>query len=86
MTFRLNDRLNQLIGVYSQTDNPQTKAQNLLNPNLPKSDMDNDFFKGRTWNPYAEIQHMQNEMEHMFDDSFSAFSYENPFRQFKQIA
>ncbi|PPK75975.1 HSP20 family protein [Methylobacter tundripaludum] len=74
--FRLNDRLNQLSGFYSQTGEPQT----LSNPpksNRPKSD-DDEFFKDRTWNPYAEIQHMQNEMEQMFDDSFSRFHMKTP--------
>ena len=75
--FRLNDRLNQLSGFYSQTGEPQTKTSNLPKPNLPKSD-DDEFFKDRTWNPYAEIQHMQNEMEQMFDDSFSRFHMKTP--------
>jgi len=74
--FRLNDRLNQLSGFYSQTGEPQTLS-NLPKSNRPKSD-DDEFFKGRTWNPYAEIQHMQNEMEQMFDDSFSRFHMKTP--------
>jgi len=74
--FRLNDRLNQLSGFYSQTGEPQTLS-NLPNSNRPKSD-DDEFFKDRTWNPYAEIQHMQNEMEQMFDDSFSRFHMKTP--------
>ena len=73
MTFRLNDRINQLSEPYSQAGESQTKTHN-----LPQSNMDNDFFKGRTWNPYAEIQHMQNEMEQMFDDSFSRFHMNTP--------
>jgi HSP20 family protein len=40
--------------------------------------MDDEFFKGRTWNPYAEIQHMQNQMERMFDNSFSRFHMKTP--------
>ena len=74
--FRLNDRLNQLSGFYSQTGEPQTLS-NLPKSNRPKSD-DDEFFKDRTWNPYAEIQHMQNEMEQMFDDSFSRFHMKTP--------
>ncbi|MGZ8175313.1 MULTISPECIES: Hsp20/alpha crystallin family protein [Methylobacter] len=74
--FRLNDRLNQLSGFYSQTGEPQTLS-NLPKSNRPKSD-DDEFFKDRTWNPYVEIQHMQNEMEQMFDDSFSRFHMKTP--------
>jgi len=74
--FRLNDRLNQLSGFYSQTGEPQTPS-NLPKSNHPKSD-DDEFFKDRTWNPYAEIRHMQNEMEQMFDDSFSRFHMKTP--------
>lgn len=74
--FRLNDRLNQLSGFYSQTNNYQ--IPNHPKPNQPKSITDDEFFKNRTWNPYAEIQHMQNEMEQMFDDSFSRFHMKTP--------
>lgn len=75
--FRLNDRLNQLSGFYSQTDNFQSQTSNLLKPDFSKSDAD-EFFKGRTWNPYAEMQHMQKEMERMFEDSFSRFHMKTP--------
>lgn len=73
MTFRLNDRFNKLAGSYSQAGYPQTHTSN-----LPKLVMDDEFFKGRAWNPYAEIQHMQNQMERMFDDSFSHFHMKTP--------
>lgn len=76
--FRLNDRLNQLSGFYSQTSDYQTKTPNLPKPKLPKSNTDDEFFKDRTWNPYAEMQHMQNEMERMFDNSFSRFHMKTP--------
>lgn len=75
--FRLNDRLNQLSGSYIQGGSPQSETSNLPKPNLPKSD-DDPFFKDRTWNPYEEIQHMQNEMERMFGDSFSRFHMKTP--------
>lgn len=73
MTYRLNNRLNKLTEPYSQAEDPQTKPSN-----IPKSVMDDEFFKGRTWNPYAEIQHMQNQMERMFDHSFSRFHMKTP--------
>lgn len=78
MTFRLNDRLNQLSVQYNQASNSQVKTPNLPKPNFHQPDLDDEFFKGRTWNPYAEIQHMQNEMEQMFEDSFSRFHMKTP--------
>ncbi len=75
--FRLNDRLNQLSGFYNPSGEPQSTTSNLPKPNLPKSE-DDEFFKGRVWDPYAEMQHMQNEMEQMFDESFSRFHMKTP--------
>ena len=74
--FRLNDRLNQLSGFYSQTISPQEPTPNL--PQANSSKQEDDFFKGRTWNPYAEMQYMQKEMEQMFEDSFSRFHMKTP--------
>jgi HSP20 family protein len=48
--------------------------------------MDNDFLKGMPWNPYEEMQHMQNEMEHMFDESFSRFHMKNPLGNLSKTA
>jgi HSP20 family protein len=76
--FRLNDRLNQLSGFYSQTNGSQTKTQNPPKPSSPSSAKDDDFLNGLPWNPYAEIQHMQNKMERMFDDSYSRFHIKTP--------
>lgn len=76
--FRLNDRLNQLSGFYSQAGDSQAKTQNPLKPDLSPSNKGDDFLKGLPWNPYAEMRHMQNEMEQMFDDSFSRFHMRTP--------
>jgi len=71
MVFKLNDRLNQLTGQDSQSSSFEIKI-----PKLPSSKPDaND---GQTWNPYAEIQRMQHEMEKMFGDSFSRFHMNAP--------
>jgi HSP20 family molecular chaperone IbpA len=73
--FRLNDRLNQLSGFYSQNGEPRTQT---LNPPKPIRSDGDEFFKDRTWNPYAEMQHLQNEMERMFEDAFSRFHMKTP--------
>ncbi len=75
--FQMNDRLNQMSRSSNQISPPQTTTSNLPKPNLPKRGED-EFFKGRPWNPYEEIQHMQNEMEQMFNDSFSRFHINAP--------
>lgn len=80
--FRLNDRLNQLSGFYSQNGEPKTKTSNPPKP--IRSDGD-EFFKDRTWNPYAEMQHMQNEMERMFEDAFSRFHMKTPSGRFSKM-
>lgn len=78
ITFRLNDRLNQLSGQNNQASSPQIKIPKLSNPISPKSGPDDEFFKGRSWNPYEEMQHMQDEMEQVFGDSFSRFHMNTP--------
>jgi HSP20 family protein len=70
---RLNDRLNQLSGFYSQTGD----ARHLSEPDPFRSSND-DYLHGTPWNPYAEIQHMKNQMERMFGDSFSRFHIKTP--------
>jgi HSP20 family protein len=76
-TYQLNDRLKQMLGPVSQSEN-QSKPPKATKPALPKPDDADDFFKDRSWNPYAELQHMQNEMEQMFGDSFSRFHMHTP--------
>lgn len=70
-TYRLNDRLNQLAGNYKPGSDYQSVTPPITGSNQ-------DMFKDRRWDPYAEIQHMQNEMEQMFDDSLSRFHMKTP--------
>jgi HSP20 family protein len=73
----MNDRLNQFFGPLTQTES-QVKFPKLSKPTLPKPALEDDFFKDRSWDPYAEMQHMQDEMEQMFGESFSRFHMHNP--------
>jgi len=71
MVFKLNDRLNQLTGQDSQSNSFEIKI-----PKLRSSKPDaNDH---QAWNPYAEMQRMQHEMEKIFGDSFSRFHMNTP--------
>lgn len=78
MMFRLNDRLNQLSGQSIQAVSPQIKMPKLSKSIPPKSGPDDEFFKGRAWNPYEEMQHMQDEMEQVFGESLSRFHMNTP--------
>ncbi len=40
---------------------------------LPSMSLDDDFMNNNSWYPYQEMQRMQNEMEQVFDNSFSRF-------------
>ena len=78
MIFRLNDRLNQVTDSNTLADSAQSKIPGLSKPIKPLPDQDDDFFKGRSWDPYEEMQRMQNEMEQMFGKSFSRFHLNSP--------
>ena len=56
MMFRMNDRLNQLTDRATPLESTQIKIPNIAKPTTPTPNFDDDFFKGRAWNPYEEMQ------------------------------
>ena len=78
MLFRLHDRVDQLSGQKSPTDNLANNWPDITKPPLPKTFPDQDFFSDQPWNPYDEMQRMQDEMEKLFGDSFSRFHLNSP--------
>ena len=78
MLFRLHDRVNQLSGQKPPTDTSADNWPNITKPPLPKALPDQDFFSGQPWNPYDEMQRMQDEMEKLFGESFSRFHLKSP--------
>jgi HSP20 family protein len=76
--FNLNENLKQLSGQENKPGSPKAKIPKLPNLAIPKQGSDNELFKDQTWNPYEEMQHMQNEMEQLFGDSFSRFHLNTP--------
>ena len=72
---KMNERLDQLMPANSQHGSPDIKMPKLI---PPQSDLNDKFFKDDEWNPYAEMQRMQNEMEQIFGDSFSRFHLKSP--------
>jgi HSP20 family protein len=83
--FQLNDSFKQLIGQENRADNAQPKIPNPPPLTLPKPGFDDEFFKDQPWNPYEEMQHMQNEMEQLFGDSFSRFHLNAPSGSLSKI-
>jgi HSP20 family protein len=81
--FNLNENLKQLSGQKNRPGSPKAIIPKLPNLAIPKQGSDNELFKDQTWNPYEEMQHMQNEMEQLFGDSFSHFHLNAPLRQLK---
>lgn len=59
---RMNDRLDQLI------------EQNKKSASV----RDDAIFKDRPWNPFEEMRHMQDELEHLFNESMSRFQKNTP--------
>lgn len=78
MMFRFNDQLNQLTEQEKQPISAQVTAPTLLTPTVPKLDQNDDFFKGKSWSAYEEMQRMQQEMEQIFGESFSRFHLNMP--------
>lgn len=59
MFFQLKNQVSQMTNV-----NEAPSFQ------LPKMTLDDEFMKNDNWNPYQEMQRMQNEMEQVFGNSF----------------
>jgi len=70
MIVQLNNRVKGLNNFENQSGSFQIKTPSQLGLTLPKLVPDIDFFKGQTWNPDEEMQHMQNEMEQLFGTPF----------------
>jgi len=78
MLFRLHDRVGQLSEQKPSTDTLADNWPNIPQPPIPKALPDQDFFNGQPWNPYDEMQRMQDEMEKLFGESFSRFHLKSP--------
>ena len=85
MIFQLNDRLKQLSGPENQAGSPQIKLPKLPNLTFPKPGQDDELFKDQPWNPYEEMQRMQNDMEQLFGDSFSRFHMNTPLGSLNKV-
>lgn len=78
MTYRLNDRLNQLTGSYNLSTDSKISTSTPPKSKHPQSAINDDAFKKDAWDPYAEIRHMQNQVERMFENTFSRLHMKTP--------
>jgi HSP20 family protein len=75
--YRLNNRLDQLSQFKQPNDLPNLSIRpKSLIPDPPTQN--DDYFSERNWNPYEEMQRMQDEMDKMFGKSFSRFHLKTP--------
>lgn len=84
LMFKLDNKLDQLSNNDSQVTIPLVKKVPRLNQINPRPDTDDTFFKDYSWNPYKELQRMQNEMDRVFGDSFSRFHKQAPLGSFNK--
>lgn len=83
--FKMNEQIDQLVAQNKQVESPQINIPKILGPTLPTPIPEDDFFKDRSWNPYEEMQHMQNEMEQMFNQSMSRLHMNTPLGSFNKM-
>lgn len=76
--YRLNDRVDRLTAQNQTMQASPGARPNPTEPLTPLPLPNEDFFNSQPWNPYAEMQRMQEEMEKMFGESFSRFHLNTP--------
>ena len=61
-----------------QDDIPLIQIPNIPKHNMPKWGLDDKLYNDNAWDPYAEMQRMQHEMESLFANAFSIFHSQSP--------
>ncbi len=81
--FQLNSRVLELSSPQNQAPAFNSKMPDIaLQPAKPAD----KFFKPLPWNPYEEMQQMQQEMEQLFNDSYSRFHINAPLDSLNKLA
>jgi HSP20 family protein len=83
MMFQLNDKVNQLTEQIKPSSNVALKSPQTSKPMLPPK-FDDEMFSDQNWNPYEEMQRMQEEMEQVFNQSFSRFHHNSPLGSYSK--
>lgn len=81
--FQLNTRISELSSPKNQALPFSSKSPNLAAQPINPADK---FFKPDPWNPYKEMQQMQQEMEQLFNDSYSRFHINAPLESLNKLA
>jgi HSP20 family protein len=85
MMFQLNNQVNQLTEQIKPSNNVSVKLPQTIKPILPTPKFEDDIFSDQNWNPYEEMQRMQDEMEQVFNQSFSRFHHNSPLGAYGKI-
>lgn len=81
--FQLNNRVLELSSPKNLVPSISSTSPDLaLKPTHPND----KFFKQLPWNAYKEMQEMQQEMEQLFNDSYSRFHINAPLESLNKIA
>lgn len=80
----LNNKLNILTQKDTPVKQPQSKKLSEKKKSVPSPDLDNKFFNTPDWEPYKEMQRIQDEMDKVFGDSFSRLHKQMPLNGFKK--
>ena len=87
--FQMNERIKEIGEIDNRSNDFQFKIQNhtpsLPDPKSLKPIPEDEFFKGLPWNAYQEMQHMQNEMEQLFSETYSHFHMNTPTGTFTKV-
>ncbi|MCK9604870.1 MAG: Hsp20/alpha crystallin family protein [Methylomonas sp.] len=78
MLYHLNARVDQLASQNQSIKASPGTRPNIPKPLTPKPLPQEDFLNSQPWNPYEEMQRMQDEVEKMFGESFSRFHLNAP--------
>jgi HSP20 family protein len=89
MIFQMNERLEGLGELDNRSSDFQFKIQShapkISDPKTLKPIPDGEFFKDLPWSAYEEMQHMQNEMEQLFSETYSRFHLNTPAGNFSKV-
>ncbi len=83
LLFQLSDKVNQLTAQINPSDTVLAQSSKKLPQVLPPK-FNDDGFAGQNWNPYDEMQRMQEEMEQVFNQSFSRFHHHSPLGSYSK--
>lgn len=83
-TYQINHRLQQVLEESSANNSIQLRIPKFPLPKTTQPQSQEDLSKNPEWNPYQEMQHIQDEMAQIFGQSVSRFHHFAPFHAVKK--